>query len=111
MTDEKKTLTLSFGEDNFEREVLKSGEPVLVDFMANWCPPCRAIAPVVDELAADFDGVVKVGKVDIDENESLTAEYAVASIPTLVVFKGGEDVQRFVGLQSKAKIQEALDAV
>ena len=109
MTDEKKTLR--FGEDNFEREVLKSGEPVLVDFMADWCPPCRAIAPVVEELAADFDGVVKVGKVNIDENESLTAEYSVASIPTLLVFKDGEVVDQVTGVVPKEQLEEKLAAV
>ena len=109
MTSEKRTL--SFSEENFDREVLKSGEPALVDFTADWCPPCRAISPVIDELAVDYDGVVKVGKVDIDENPSLAADYSIASIPTLLLFKDGEVVDQVTGVVPKAQLVEKLTAL
>jgi thioredoxin len=98
---------------NFQSEVLKSDKPVLVDFWAPWCAPCRRIAPMIDELATEYAGAVKVGKLNVSENEetnALAGSYAVENIPTLIIFKGGEPVQRFVGLPGKTKIQEALDA-
>jgi len=99
-----------FNDNNFDSEVLKSAEPVLVDFWAPWCGPCRMIAPMVEELAGEYDGAVKVGKLNIDDSPNSATNYGVSSIPTLMVFKGGEVVERFVGVQPKNRLQEALDA-
>ncbi|MDP6443581.1 MAG: thioredoxin [Pirellulaceae bacterium] len=94
---------------NFDAEVVNSAEPVLVDFWAPWCMPCRQIAPMIDELAEENSGAVKVGKVNIDDNKGTARAYGIEGIPTLLVFKGGEVVQRFQGAQPKPKIQDALD--
>ena len=94
---------------NFQSEVIDSGDPVLVDFWAPWCGPCRQIAPMIDQLASENQGGVKIGKVNIDDNPGAAQQFGVSSIPTLMIFKGGEVVQRFVGVQPKTRLQEALD--
>jgi thioredoxin 1 len=97
-------------DNNFNDQVLSSQEPVLVDFWAPWCGPCRMIAPLVEELAGENRGSIKVGKVNIDDNPSAAQNYGVSSIPTLMIFKGGEVVERFVGVQPKNRLQQAIDA-
>ena len=96
-------------DDNFATEVLESSEPVLVDFWAPWCGPCRQLAPVVEELAAENEGAVKVTKVNVDDASKVAQEYGISSIPTLLLFKGGEVQQRIVGVKPKAQLQELLD--
>ena len=102
-------VTLTTG--NFSEEVLKSTTPVLVDFWAEWCGPCKMIAPVLDELASEYDGRVKIGKVNIDEDQSLAQEYGVRAIPTLLVFKDGQVAEQIVGLRSKRDLKTSLDKV
>jgi thioredoxin 1 len=94
---------------SFDQEVLKSDTPVLVDFWATWCGPCRALAPVVDELATHYGSKLKVGKMDVDSNSATPMRYKVTGIPTLLVFKGGQVVEQLVGYRPKDAIQQALD--
>lgn len=96
---------------NFEREVLQSGQPVLVDFWAEWCMPCRMLSPTIDALAADFAGKVKVGKVDTDANRQVSIKYGITAIPTVILFKGGQVARRFVGLVKKDDLANALNAL
>jgi thioredoxin 1 len=94
---------------NFEAEVLQSPVPTLVDFWAPWCGPCRAVGPVIEQLAAERANSVKVAKLNVDKSPDVAAAYGVQSIPTLIIFKDGEVVDRFVGVQPKAELQRALD--
>ncbi len=101
-------MAVEFTDTNFKELVLESDKPVLVDFWATWCGPCRAIAPVIDELHDELDGKAVIGKVNIDENSDVPVEYGVRSIPTLLVFKNGEVVDKAVGNQPKSKLIEIL---
>ena len=95
-------------DSNFEQEVLKSEKPVLVDFWASWCGPCKAIGPVVEELATAFKDQVKVGKLNIDDNPNAAKTYGVMSIPTLVLFKGGNVIDKVIGLVPKGRLEELI---
>jgi len=94
---------------NFETEVLKSATPVLVDFWAEWCGPCKMIAPILDELATEYGAKVKIAKVNIDEHQGLAGQFRITSIPTLLFFKGGQVVDQVVGLRSKKDFKSKLD--
>ncbi len=100
---------VALNQANFPAEVLKSTAPVLVDFWAEWCGPCKMIAPLLDELAGEYDGKVRIGKVNIDEDQSLAAEYGIRAIPTLLVFKDGQVLEQIVGMRSKRDLKSSLD--
>ena len=101
--------TFNVTDDTFEEQVINSSVPVVIDFWAEWCGPCRAIAPVIDQLASEYEGRAVIGKLNVDHNPGVPGNYGIRGIPTLLVFKGGEVVGQLVGAQSKAKIAEQLD--
>ena len=100
---------LELSDSSFEDDVINSDVPVLVDFWAPWCGPCRAVAPIVEEISEAYNGQVKVGKLNVDENPSTTMKFGIRSIPTLLVFKGGEAVEQIIGAVPKGEIEKALD--
>ena len=103
-------LIKEFTDQNFEQEVLKSEQPVLVDFWAEWCMPCRMLAPTIEKLANDYATKVKVGKVDTDANREIALKYQINAIPTVILFRDGQVANRFIGLRKEAEFREALDA-
>ena len=102
-------LTKEFTTDNFETEVIQSAQPVLVDFWAEWCGPCRQIAPTVDEVAAEYEGRAVVGKVNIDHHPDIASQYGIRSIPNLLVFSDGKVQQQIVGAVGKGELSEAIN--
>lgn len=102
--------TIEFTDDNFSDEVENNGHPVLVDFWAEWCGPCRMVGPVVDEIAGEYEGKAKVGKVNVDDNPEISVKYGIRSIPALLIFKNGEVVDQIIGAVPKAQIKKQLDA-
>ncbi len=100
---------VTFTDDNFEAEVKNAQGVVLVDFFATWCGPCKMMAPVIDELSGEFEGKAKIGKLDVDENNKSASEFGVQSIPTLILFKDGKEVDRMIGFQSKEVLKEKLE--
>ena len=104
-------MAVEITDSNFEETVLKSDKPVLVDFWAAWCGPCRMVGPIIDELSEEYEGKAVVGKVDIDSNQQYAAQFGVRNIPTVLVFKNGELVDRKVGVSSKNDYAQALDSL
>ncbi|HXF09174.1 MAG TPA: thioredoxin [Desulfuromonadaceae bacterium] len=104
-------LILTLTQDNFPQQVLQSQTPVLVDFWAEWCGPCKMIAPLLDELADEYDGKVKIGKVNVDEQQALAAQFGVRAIPTLLLIKGGQVAEQMIGAKSKRDLKASLDRV
>ena len=98
-----------FNDGNFEQEVLQSDQPVLVDFWAEWCQPCRMLAPTIDTIAQEYEGKAKVGKVDTDSNREISVKYGINAIPTVILFKNGEVEKKFVGLTDKDQFSRAID--
>lgn len=101
----------AFTDDNFTAEVKDSSSPVLVDFGAEWCGPCRALAPIVEDIATEYDGRLKVGTVDIDHSKAVAAEFGIMSVPTIIFFKDGKPVDKIVGLRSKADLKKTIDGI
>jgi thioredoxin len=104
-------MALQITDSSFEEAVLKSDKPVLVDFGAEWCGPCRTLGPIIEELATEYEGRVVVGKVDVDNNQEFAAKYGVRNIPTVLMFKDGEVVGRQVGVASKKTYTDSLDSL
>jgi len=102
---------LEVTDENFETEIIKSDLPFMVDFWAEWCGPCRMVSPVVEELAGEYKGKIKVAKMDVDKNRQTPAKFGIRNIPTLILFKGGEVAQTIIGAQPKSHIEEELKKV
>lgn len=102
---------IALTDQNFQEEVKNSSVPILVDFWAEWCAPCRMIAPVLDEMADEYEGKIKIGKLNVDDNRSIAAQYGVMSIPTLILFKDGEMVEQMVGAQPKENLAKVIQSV
>lgn len=103
-------MAFQFTDANFKTEALESDKLVLVDFYADWCGPCKMMAPIIDELAKEYEGIVKIGKLNVDDNPETTKQYRVMSIPTMIIIKNGEAVDTLVGAVSKNVLKEKLDA-
>lgn len=97
-------MELKLNSENFEKEVLNSEQPVLIDFYADWCGPCKMMGPVIEEIANELQGKAKVGKINVDQNQELAMKYGVMSIPTMIIFKNGEETKRFVGVRDKEEL-------
>ncbi len=103
--------TIEFTDANFQSEAMQAASPVLVDFWAEWCQPCRMLGPTIDQLASEFQGKAKIGKVDVDSNQKLALQFGVQSIPTVVLLKNGQMVKKWVGIQQKTVLADAIKSV
>ena len=104
-------MAIAVNDSNFEEVVLKSAQPVLVDFWAEWCGPCRMVAPIIDELAQEYEGRVTIGKMDVDNNDDVVGQFGIRNIPTVLFFKNGEVVDKIVGATSKDKFVQKIEAL
>lgn len=104
-------MELEFTDQNFDQEVLKSDKAVLVDFWASWCGPCQMMGPIISELAKEFEGKAKIGKMNVDENSATASQYGIMSIPSLKIFKGGKVVKEFTGVQAKDTLKTELEKI
>jgi len=102
-------MSFVFTDDNFDQEVMQSGMPVLVDFWAPWCGPCQMMAPIIDELSKELDGKIKIGKLNVDENQAKSGQFGIMSIPTMLLFKDGAVAEQFVGAMSKDDLKSRLE--
>ena len=103
-------MAVTLTDENFESEVIKSKQPVLVDFWAEWCGPCKMLGPIIEELSKEYTGKVKVAKINVDDNPSLSSKFGIRSIPTLILFKNGQIVEQLIGMQPKGAIKSKIDA-
>jgi thioredoxin 1 len=106
-----KNMAFQFTDANFKKEAIEADKPVMVDFYADWCGPCKIMAPVIDELAGEYDGIVKIGKLNVDDNPDTARQYRVMSIPTIIIYKNGEAVDTIVGVVAKNVLKEKLDVL
>lgn len=102
---------LNFTDQNFKQEVLENKQPAIVDFWAPWCGPCRTVSPIIDELAKEFAGKIKIGKINVDENSEIANQYGVMSIPSVLFFKNGQPVKTMVGVQSKESYKQEIETI
>jgi len=102
---------ITFTDANFDQDVLKSQTPVVVDFWAVWCAPCRIVSPIIEELAKEYEGKVKVGKLNVDENQNMSGKYGIMSIPSILIFKNGNPVKTIIGAQGKERYKKEIEEV